>query len=1566
MKTYALTAEQKRMWIQWKLNPTGRAYNTAFQFEMHGALDLERFKRAVAQVRGYLDGYRQYFVERAGEPFQVILSKQEATLEVQKRKTPVQFPEIPNFRFIDLVESGQGETDLRAKALEIHEQSIRQRFDLVTDYPLEGYRLIRFGQDQYLFSQVSHHILSDGFSGALSLKLLSLCHNRPWLTRAAMGIKTLLTRNKDMGDYLEYIRSAYPEPEQQKDRTYWQATLKNAAFHVDFGLPRRGEGSRGRRLRFSLPEEAVLGISALGQEKSTVKGPVPKTPFIILAAAFNALLCRYTGQTDIVLGYPVNLRPRNRKFNFLSGFMANQVLLRTAIPENLGFGALVERIAEQRQADRLHQKYPYADLTRDLRQDYPSFSPEKINISLGQTAFGTHALNFRGLTLKPTFLDYGEVMVDLTLLYDHDKAAGTLELAFEYRESLFEEAFVKRMQGHFSNLILDGLRHPDKPLSQLALLTPNEFRQQWHEWNHTEKIWPRIKPVLQCFEEQAKKTPEALAVILGQAGETPCLTYAQLNSRANQAARYIYEKNKEPGGFIGVYMERSLEMVTALYAVIKAGCAYVPLDPELPMDRIEFMAADAGMGLLLTQDHLRHKLAGLENKIMVLTLEKEVLAGFDRSNPDLTIAMDAAVYAIYTSGSTGRPKGVVNIQAGLFNRLMWMQDEYPLQAGDRVLQKTPFAFDVSVWEFFWPLLTGATLVMAPPGLHRDPSGLMDCIDEFRITTLHFVPSMLSLFLETARQEPGRCQSLKQVFSSGEALAPVLAGKFFKVFPSANLHNLYGPTEASIDVSFRPCTPEDAGLAVLPIGKPIANTRLHILDKNRAPVPAGITGELYIGGVGLAREYLNRPDLTQEKFIADPYGEGRLYQTGDLARYLPDGSIEYQGRIDFQVKIRGFRIELGEIESWILAHPKIREAVVILKTTDDHSYLSAYMTLADEAPDQRGREALLGSLNRHLEKKLPAHMVPARFVILDKLPLTLNGKVDRKGLMQQKDANADRPTANGGAPAAASQSPVEQALLQTFRQVLDRHDLGITDDFFRFGGDSLLAVKVAAKLKQAGLALRLEDFFAHPNVAGLAPFIKKAGQEVSLTPEQIAAIEIPAQLLRARGLDPAGIEQAYELSLNQSYMVRYYAGGIPGQGFYHFQQAYFLEDTRLNLPLMIRAIQLVTEEHPILRTSFVPDPDRPFQIVRRKVDSPVCVLSFKGDCSALESFVDGLMKKNRETAPFDPSDPQALLYRISLIPCSKTGLVLLTEFHHAIIDGWSNAEFMKGVFTFYTALQNEKKPVPRPPLSGYRDLVALEKSHWRSEAGALFWKNQFQAGFGAPRFPRQHQPDPASFPMAAQRIPESTGLSLKTLAGELQVPVKTLFLSAYLTLLSSLGKKKENRLTIGIVTNRRSAEMSDPFETVGYLWNLMPFTMDPAEISPDNLGQVHRELQRHEAHGKYPLSLICKALGIDREDLLFQATFNFIHFHNTVEIQKALYSGLNGLRLTQVKTFNRFHYPLNLLCSQSALDDGFDVFMNYDDRCFDGSKARDLLDHYLSILDTLAGTPEEGGRPYRFP
>ena len=1549
MKTYPLTTEQKRMWIEWKLNPAGKAYNTAFQFEIHGALDLKRFRKAVGQVRGYLDGYRQYFVEKAGEPYQVILSKKEARHEIQKRKHPVQFPEIPNFRFLDLVQPSQKEDDLRTKALKIHEQSIRQQFDLLKDYPLEGYRLIRFGQGRYLFSQVSHHILSDGFSGALSLTLLSFCHNRPWLTRAGMGIKKILSRDKDMGKYLEYVQSAYPEHKKLNDRSYWHSILKNAAFHVDFGLPQRGDGHRGRRLRFSLPKEAALSIRNMCREKS----PVKKTPFIILMAAFNALLYRYTGQSDLIIGYPVNMRPRSGAFNMLSGFMANQVLLRTGLPENIGFGRLLERIAVQRWTDSKHQQYPYADLMQDLRQQYPSFSPANINITLGQTAFGTHNLTFKGLTLKPTFLDYGEVMADLTLLYEDDQSSETIALAFEYRESLFEEEFIRKMQGHFSNLILDGLTHPDKPVSQLALLTQTELDRQFHGWNQTKKNWPQVKLLHQCFEAQVEKTPEALAVIYDDADQTLCLTYAQLNARANQAARYIYEKNKGPGGFIGVYMERSLEMVIALYAVIKAGCAYVPLDPELPMDRIGFMAADAGMAILLTQDHLKHQLAEFENKLLILSMEKikTHLSHMDPANMDLPVSMDDAVYAIYTSGSTGRPKGVVNIQKGLINRLMWMQDEYPLKPHDCVLQKTPFAFDVSVWEFFWPLLNGSSLVVARPGLHRDPVALMDCIDEFQVTALHFVPSMLSLFLETAKQESGRCLSLKRVFSSGEALPPALVGKFFKVFKSVELHNLYGPTEASIDVSYRPCSPKDAGLATLPIGKPIANTQLYILDKNRTPGPQGVTGELYIGGVGLAKEYLNRPDLTREKFIPNPFGKGRLYQTGDLARYLPDGSIEYQGRIDFQVKIRGFRIELGEIEACMMAHPKVREAVVILKTVDERSYLAAYLTLSEKFSIGSDTKDILNSMDRHLKKKLPPYMIPARFVILDELPLTINGKVDRKRLMQQADVKEMHPAAITG-----DLGPMEHTVLHAFRQVLDRQDLGITDDFFQFGGDSLLAVKVAAKLKQEGLTLRLEDFFTHPNVAGLAPFIKRTGQGESLTREQLFAVEIPAERLRAHGLDIAEIEQAYDMSHNQLYMVRYYAGGIPDQGFYHFQQTYFLEDSHLNISMMIRAIQMVIDEHPILRTSFVLDLDHPFQIVRKKIDYPISLLDFSREKHFdPESFVTEWMKKNRETAPFDPGDSRALLYRMTLLTYSDTRFILFTEFHHAVIDGWSNAELIKGIFSFYSALKKGERPVLRTRLSGYRDLVALEASLWQSEKTSLFWRNQFQSGFGFPRFPKQtHRP--GSPPLLFRRIPGEKGLRLKTVAGNLHIPVKTLFLSAYLSLLASCGKD-EKRLTIGIVTNRRAAEMSYPFETVGYLWNLMPFTVNPDDVQPNTLRNLHKELQRHEAHGKYPLPLICRDLGIEREDLLFHATFNFINFHNTKDMQKALYSGLNGLKLSQVKTFNRFHYPLNLLCSQSAVDDGFDIFINYDSLCLDEYRADNLLNQYLSILDTLIKAPE---------
>jgi amino acid adenylation domain-containing protein len=527
-------------------------------------------------------------------------------------------------------------------------------------------------------------------------------------------------------------------------------------------------------------------------------------------------------------------------------------------------------------------------------------------------------------------------------------------------------------------------------------------------------------------------------------------------------------------------MERSVEMVVALLAVVKAGGAYVPFDPEYPRDRLAFMLADSEVSVLLSQESLRMGLPAAE--VSTICLDSAEWSQRRRAstaeNPPITVQPDNLVYMIYTSGSTGKPKGVPNVHRGLVNRLLWMQEAFQLDAHDRVLQKTPFSFDVSVWEFFWPLMTGATLVMAKPGGHKDSAYLVDTIVRHGITTMHFVPSMLSLFVAAEGLESAAC--LRRVMCSGEALPLELTKRFFARFPGVELHNLYGPTEAAIDVSHWHCKP-DSARNVVPIGFPIANTQLYILAEDMNPVPQGEAGELHIGGVGLARGYWRREELTRERFIADPFSSDEnamLYKTGDLARHLPNGAIEYLGRLDFQVKIRGFRIELGEIEAALLKHAAIAEAIAI--ATDDvlvEKQLVAYLVSSKEAAPS------IEDLRKWLLTGLPDYMVPARFIFLDKMPLLPSGKVDRKALPREQ-TQMQRPSLSQTYVAARNE--LEISICRIWQAILRLESVGAQDNFFELGGNSLLALQAAEELREVvGQEVPVVQLYQHPTVERLA-------------------------------------------------------------------------------------------------------------------------------------------------------------------------------------------------------------------------------------------------------------------------------------------------------------------------------------------------------------------------------------------------------------------------------------------------------------------------------------------------
>jgi amino acid adenylation domain-containing protein len=612
-----------------------------------------------------------------------------------------------------------------------------------------------------------------------------------------------------------------------------------------------------------------------------------------------------------------------------------------------------------------------------------------------------------------------------------------------------------------------------------VVLTEND-RRTLALWNDTAHPVPGPPCLHERFEAQVERTPEAVA--LSFAGET--LRYAELNRRANQLAHRLRSLGVGPEGLVAVAMERSLELVVSLLAVMKAGGAYLPLDPRDPQGRLATLLRGSGARVLLAGD-LDLPAPREGDPVVVRVGPSADPGGEPTDNPASGVGPDNLAYVIYTSGSTGVPKGAMNTHRGIVNRLFWMQEAYGLGAADRVLQKTPFTFDVSVWELFWPLITGARLVIARPGGHRESDYLASLIAAEGITTVHFVPSMLKVFLD--HPAAASCRSLVRVICSGEALSCELQQRFFSRLP-AELHNLYGPTEAAVDVTAWACERQGARRFV-PIGRPIFNTTIHILDETLAPVPIGVPGELCIGGVQVARGYLGQPELTAERFVPDPFRDvpgARLYRTGDLARHGPDGVIEFLGRLDDQVKIAGVRIEPGEIEAILLAEQEsVREAVVTLAPGDDKRLLAYVVPV-------RGAQLSPASLRALLKEKLPSYMVPAGLVVLEEMPLTSSGKVDRRALAALAPRRGESSGQPEGGEAAAPGTPAEEALLAIWREVLGVDGVGMQDNFFELGGHSLLMTQVASRVREAfGVELSLWTFFQSPTVASLARAVSQA-------------------------------------------------------------------------------------------------------------------------------------------------------------------------------------------------------------------------------------------------------------------------------------------------------------------------------------------------------------------------------------------------------------------------------------------------------------------------------------------
>ncbi|MBW4636669.1 MAG: amino acid adenylation domain-containing protein [Gloeocapsa sp. UFS-A4-WI-NPMV-4B04] len=1049
---YPLSFAQARLWFLDQLETGNPAYNIAFALRLKGLLNLTVLEDSINEIVQRHEALRTTFAVVNGQPIQVIARVSLSVALVDCQEIP------PSKR--------------ESQVTRLTTQEIQQPFDLTQGSLLRA-KLLCLSQQEHILLLTMHHIVGDGWSAEVFLQEMAAVY-KALLTNKRSPLPKLPIQYKD---FAHWQRTWLQGEVLTTQLTYWQQQLAGATtLQLPTDHPRPAvQTYRGAQQSLELPTTLTEAVKVLSRQQGV-------TLFMLLLAAFQTFLYRYTGQDDISVGSPIANRNRD-EIKGLIGFFVNTLVLRTYLGGNPSFAELLGRVRQVALGAYTYQDLPFEYLVEALQPERDvSFTP------LFQVSFtlrnAPQMPEMPGLELSLLRVESLAAQFDLSLSIEITEPG--LIASFEYNTDLFEAATITRMLGHFQNLLEGIVANPEQRLGELPLLNAAEQHQLLVEWNEegreqgvggNEDIKTHDSRldlcVHQLFEAQVERTPDAVAVVF----ENQQLTYRELNNQANRIAHYLQQLGVKPEVLVGICMERSLEMVVGLLGILKAGGAYVPLDPAYPQERLAFMLADAQVPLLLSQQHL--VIPPLKAQVVCLDSDAQALLHQSQENPISPVKPENLAYVIYTSGSTGTPKGVMNTHLGLSNRLLWMQGAYQLTASDRVLQKTPFSFDVSVWEFFWSLFTGARLVLAKPGGHQDSAYLVQLIAQQEISTLHFVPSMLQVFIEEPELE--KCHSLKRVFCSGEALSVALQERFFERI-DAELHNLYGPTEAAIDVTSWACQ-RGSNQRLVPIGRPIANTQIYLLDQHLKPVPIGVSGELHIGGVGLARGYLNRKELTDAKFISNPFSnepEARLYKTGDLARYKPDGNIEFLGRIDYQVKLRGLRIELGEIEAVLSKHPAVREVVVLAREEASGKQLVAYVV-----PNQDQTPTTI-ELRNYLKERLPEYMLPAVFMLLDALPLTSNGKVDRRALPALEKL---RPIAAEHQP---PRSELEQAIASIWQEVLNLEKVGINDNFFDLGGHSLLMVQVNQKLRETlHRDLSIIELFKNPTINSLAQYLSQS-------------------------------------------------------------------------------------------------------------------------------------------------------------------------------------------------------------------------------------------------------------------------------------------------------------------------------------------------------------------------------------------------------------------------------------------------------------------------------------------
>ncbi|CAG0930618.1 mycobactin peptide synthetase MbtE [Thermoflexales bacterium] len=1255
---------QQRLWFLDQLEPESSEYNRAQAIKLKGLLRINLLEQSFNKIVSRHESLRTTFASEDGIPLQIVAP----TLWI-------------NMFVVDLREVPESAREQEVRYL-IKDESSRP-FHLIRG-PLIRTVLLQLAEEAHILILVMHHIISDGWSDGVLLTELATLYEAALYGRVA----SLPPLPIQYGDYAHWQQGWLQSADFKEQLAYWQHQLKGEpvtlALPTDqpWGTARTCQGAR--HVHALLPS-LVGALNLLSQREGV-------TLFMLLFTAFQVLLARYTGQATIVTGTPIANRHRS-PLDALIGFFVNTLVFRIDLAGNPRFLDLLERVRQACIGAYAHQDLPFEKLVEDL-QPQRSFN----RTPLFQVMFGLNAplppLTLANLELIPLELEPGLVELDLSV--ELTETNEGLFTRWEYRTDLFDKATIARMAEHFQRILEELLLSPNQPIMTLSFLTRQE-QQFLSIWNRTANNYTGDTFLLHLlFERQVEQTPDAVAVVRHSPPEQESehLTYEALNRRSNQLAHRLQALGVGPETCVGVYADRSLSVVIAILGILKAGGVYVPLDPSYPGERLSMMLSDTHALVLITQQSMPLTMAQHDKQLIYLEDEGSNLVWPD-CNPYSEVTPKNLAYIVYTSGTTGAPKGITISHQAICHRLL-ARTEHQIEETDRVLQHASLGFDVSIWEMWASLLIGAQVTLAQPGKQGDSHYLCDVINEQRITLVVLVPSVLRTILD----DPGfaKMSTLRCVFCGGEALPLDLMERFFNRF-DLPLYNFYGPSECSIDATFWIC---ERNSPFISIGRPLPNTQIHLLDKYLHPVPIGLAGELYIGGDGLARGYLNQPQHTAEVFLPNLFSSqpgARLYKTGDLARYRADGTIEMFGRIDDQVKIRGLRIELREIEAVLNRHPAVLDSFVMVRELSQvDKRLNAYIVL------RPGYVSATTDLHSFLQTSLPTYMIPSDLIFLDEFPLTPNGKIDRLALPLPQDIQSTQES-----ECSSHYTPIEELLVGIWREVLKCERIGVNDNFFELGGHSLSAAQVMSRIRELFKSdLPLRCIFESPTVATLAKQVQVGGHEKPVSSEA------PAKQVNHGSFLPLSFAQQRLYFLNQL---------EPDSSFYNMAIAMRVTGA-LNLAVLQQSMNEIIRRHETLRTTFRLSNGIPEQLISPVLNLVIQLtdlqeLAMPQRTIEAEGLLTALARR-----PFDLA--KGPLLRVAALWLAPEEYIVLFTLHHIICDEWSIDILIDELVTLYqTFSEGHTSPLTDLPIQ-YSDFTLWQRQWMQAEflqKEIDFWKGR---------------------------------------------------------------------------------------------------------------------------------------------------------------------------------------------------------------------------------------------------